>query len=236
VYLVFGLAIWSQLYVGWRWSKPEAPATYSAMAIMTVGLILVAVVVGAASAPIVWTVISRFARRKAPGLLQPSMVFTAGLAFVVLGAHHFQNGWPGTGGHRWADQRVVPGGVAAFVWSSTLSITSYWAHPSSLRAFPVGELLWMLLSPVAIAGLVAGTVQTIRRLELPPALVRYEGRLCRIAVGGLGVFLFGVTMWMVDGGSGPADLFHVGVIDVVGLLTMVAMQVSAWGAVRLVGP
>src|SRR5206468_3017335 len=59
---------------------------------------------------------------------------------------HFGNGWPGTGGHPWARTGLVPGGVAAFCWACTLSVSSFWAHPGALAAFPAAELTWMALS------------------------------------------------------------------------------------------
>ena len=52
-----------------------------------------------------------------------------GAGVMIAGSHHFENCWPGTGAHAWGQQGLVPGGVAAFCWASTLSVSSYWAHP-----------------------------------------------------------------------------------------------------------
>jgi hypothetical protein len=46
-----------------------------------------------------------------------------------------------------------------------------------LAAFPAAELTWMALSPIALASLVAGAATAVRRAELSPALLRFEGRL-----------------------------------------------------------
>ena len=46
---------------------------------------------------------------------------------------------------------MVPGGVAAYAWASTLFVTSYWLHPAALLHFPAAELGYMVLSPVATA-------------------------------------------------------------------------------------
>ena len=59
--------------------------------------------------------------RTRPDLLRPLLLTVAGLGVLVVGTHHFANGWPGTGGHPWAHQGVVPGGVAAYAWASTSS-------------------------------------------------------------------------------------------------------------------
>ena len=45
---------------------------------------------------------------------------------------------------------VAVEGFFAFVWfgwASTLSVTSYWAHPAALASSPPAELAWMVLSP-----------------------------------------------------------------------------------------
>ena len=64
---------------------------------------------------------------------------SAGSASSSSGTHHFANGWPGTGGHPWVHQGIVPGGVAAYAWASTLFVTSYWAHPAALAGVPPGR-------------------------------------------------------------------------------------------------
>src|SRR3977135_351094 len=35
VFLTFGVAIWSQLTIGWQWSRPDAPGTAVAMVVMS---------------------------------------------------------------------------------------------------------------------------------------------------------------------------------------------------------
>jgi hypothetical protein len=59
-------------------------------------------------------------------------VAASGATLLVCGARHFENGWPGTGGAG-AEHALVPGGLAAFGWASTLSVSAYLAHPA-LRA------------------------------------------------------------------------------------------------------
>ena len=154
------------------------------------------------------------------GLLGPSVLFLAGLAIVVAGGRHFGNGWPGTGGHPWARGVLVPGGVAAFSWASTLSVSSFWAHPAALAAFPAAELAWMTLSPLALAGAVTGAATVVRRVELSPAVLRYQTRLAVAACVTMAVFLGGGCAWTADRTPRPGNLFHAGVIDVAGLVVM----------------
>jgi hypothetical protein len=173
-----------------------------------------------AALPVAWAVLTRLARGQARRLAVPSALFLAGLAVMTVGGRHFGNGWPGTGGHPWARTGLVPGGVAAFSWASTLSVSSFWAHPAALAAFPAAELTWMALSPLALACLVAGVATAVRRAELSPALLCFEGRLAAAACVTMAVFLGAGGAWLASRTAPPGSLFHPGAIDVAGLAVM----------------
>ena len=178
VFLSLGVALWAQLTIGWQWSEPDTASISVAMILMSGAAALLGGLAVLAAIPLGCAVILRFARRQPDGLIRPALFFVAGSAVLVIGGRHFGNGWPGTGGHPWAHQGLVPGGVAAFTWALTLWVSSYWAHPGSLALFPATELAWMAVSPVAIAFLLAGATKTIRRagLSLPgPALRGVSG-------------------------------------------------------------
>jgi hypothetical protein len=201
--------------------------------ILMSGMMLLFLILSVLSAiPIACCVVERIVRRRSQGLVRPSLLFVAGAAFLIIGSRHFGNGWPGTGGHAWAQQGLVPGGVAAFTWASTLSVTSYWAHPGALASFPTGELLWMALSPVAMVCLVVGAAKTVRRVDLPPRVLRYEACLARFATYGMIAFLAGSYVWVIAGDPGPKDLFHTGAIDIAGLVAMSAALAVAHRAVQ----
>jgi hypothetical protein len=227
----FGAAIWAQLTIGWQWSEPNEATTTVAMVVMSGAALGSFAFAVAAAAPIVWSVLARAVRREFHGLFRPSMLFCTAASVLVVGGHHFGNGWPGTGGHPWAHQGIVPGGVAAFTWASTLSITSYWAHPGALMAFPASEVAWMVVSPVASVCTAVGAAKVVRRLEVPNSVLRYEARLAQVGAFVMSAFLAGACMWVIDGGPGPRDLFHVGAIDVAGLVVMALALVVAYRAV-----
>ena len=126
----------------------------------------------------------------------------------------------------------MPGGVAAFCWASTLSVSSFWAHPAALAAFPPAELTWMALSPLALACLVTGAAAAVRRTELSPAALRFEARLARAACVIMAVFLAAGCAWIADRSPRPGDLFHPGVIDVAGLAGMALALAVGCQAVR----
>jgi hypothetical protein len=202
------------------------------MILMSGAAALLCVLAVLAAIPIAGAVVLRFARRRPDGLIVPALFFVAGTAVLVIGGRHFGNGWPGTGGHPWAHQGLVPGGVAGFTWASTLWVSSYWAHPGSLALFPAAELAWMVVSPVAIAVLLTGAAKTIRRAGLSARTLRYEASVARAAVFGMFAFLLGACTWVVSGGPGPRDLFHVGAIDMAAIIVMTAALAVAYRAIQ----
>ena len=155
---------------------------------------------------------------------------------MVVGGRHFGNGWPGTGGyHPGARQVLVPGGVAAFSWASTLSVSSFWAHPAALAAFPAAELAWMAVSPLAVACVVVGAAATVRRTQLSPRVLRFAIRLGYAACITMAVFLGGCCVWITGRAPGPGSLFHPGAIDVAGAVVMAAALAVARQAARQAG-
>jgi len=242
VFLAFGVAMWAQLTIGWQWSQPNTSATKVAVVVMSGAVALFVLLALLAALPVVGYVLARLARRQWHGLVGPTSLLLAGAATVIIGSRHFGNGWPGTGGHPWAHQGLVPGGVAAFSWASTLSISSYWAHPLALASFPTAEIIWMAVSPVAMGSLVLGAAKIVRRVELGPRALRYEARLAGAAAVVMVLFLGACCGWIVDGGSGPRNLFHAGAIDVAGVVVMggalvvVSRAVSCARRSRLVFP
>lgn len=231
-FLAFGVSMWAQLTIGWQWSAPAVPATSVAMLVMS-GALLCLVLLGVLGAvPLAWVACRTVARRGSRGLLGPMLLTVGGAVIFVIGSRHFGHGWPGTGGHRWAGRGLVPSAVAAFSWAGTLWVTSYWAHPGSLSSFPVAELVWMAVSPLALLASLAGAVRTLRRLPLSAAVLRYELWLAVACGGAMSVFLAGAGSWVISGGPAPRQLFRVGAIDDIGLVVMAAAVVVAFRVVQ----
>ena len=231
VFLGFGTAMWSQLAIGWQWSAPDTAAAVATV-VMSVAMLALAVLALLAALPVARVVAARIARGRVRDLFGPSALFLAGLTVMVVGSRHFGNGWPGTGGHPWTRPGPVPGAVAAFSWASTLSVSSFWAHPAALAAFPAAELAWMALSPLALACLVTGAAAVVRRTELSPAALRFETRLARAACLTMAVFLGAGCVWIADRAPRPGSLFHPGAIDVAGLAVMALALATGWQAAR----
>ena len=134
VFLVFGVGLWSQLMIGWQWSSPNAASVTLAMLLMSAALSVLVALASMAVAPIVWSALTACRPSDRRALLTPGLLFLVGAAVLVAGSVQFAHGWPGTGGRPWAQKGLVPGGLAAFGWASTFSITCIWpTHPTRRR-------------------------------------------------------------------------------------------------------
>jgi hypothetical protein len=229
-----GAAMWAQLAVGLQWSVPRNPGITRAMDLMSAALLVLATLALLAAAPVAWTAVATAVRGHGRPFRWPAVLVTAGLVVLVVGGHHFENGWPGTGGHLLVHQGLMPAGVAAFGWATTMWITSYWVHPAALAAFPVTQLGWMLVSPAATGCVLTGAVKLLRRVELSPRALRYQTWLANLALAGLAAFLGGALSWLLSGGGRSAPLFRVGAIDRAGFailaLAVLTGAVAIWQA------
>jgi hypothetical protein len=221
-FLTFGVALWSQLTVGWQWSAPRAPATAFAMHTMSAALVAMLLLLALASVPIVFVTLKALLRRDVPRIWASTILFFLGTTVLIVGGRHFGHAWPGTGGKQWAGKGLVPAGPAAFAWANTLSITSYWAHPGKLGTFPASEIAWMTLAPPAILCTATSAARLVRTLRLSPRALRYQTRLAGAATIAMLAFLCGATVWVLDGDAGPKGLFASGAIDELDIAMMAA--------------
>jgi len=225
-----GVAMLAQLATGWQWVSPGSPSVTGATVLMTVAAACIAIIGVAAVVSMVGRIFLA-ARQRDGRVMRPAGLAVICAAALVMGARHFQNSWPGTGGNG-AEHSLVPGGVAAFGWSSTLSLSSFWVHPALLMRFPPAELAWMAASPVIGIALMISAAIAVRRLALAGGVVRYLSRLARASCLAAAAFLAGATIWVVGQGGGDARLFRPGLVDGAELLIMaIALAV----AVRLTG-
>lgn len=227
LFLTFGVSVWAQLSIGWQWSPPSTSATTMAMITMSACVLLLAVLGVVAAVPITVGIARTMTGPAARTLWRPLLLVGFGALALIVGSRHFANGWPGTGGHSWAHQGLVPGGIVAFAWASTLSVTSYWAHPAALSTFPPAEVVWMCISPLALCGAAVGGVKVIRRVDLSPRALRFEIVVGSFVAVVMEVFLAAACWWVLRGGPGPGGLFRTGSIDVAALLLMAGAVVVA---------
>jgi hypothetical protein len=242
VFLLVGAAMWSQVAIGWQWAAPASTATMTGMLLMSAALLAFTAVIIAAALLYAWAVAVRLARGRGGALILPALAVTVGATIAFVGGRHFGNGWPGTGGHpwpggylrlgghEWIGRGLVPGGLAAFSWASTLSVTTYWLHPAALASFPAAELAWMAASPLALASASGGAALLVRRVALPPRLLACQARLATSACGAMLAFFAGCGCWVAGGGQG---LFRAGAIDAAGVAVLaVTLAVAAQAARR----
>jgi hypothetical protein len=226
VFGTFGLAMLAQLGVGWQWALPRDPVTTAGLALMAGAAAVLAATLLLAAGPVAWQVArALLAGPSARGLGWRLLLVVTSAVTLVAGAHRFQNAWPGTGGTA-AYRGLMPAGPAAFGWASTLSVSSYWAHPKVLQAFPWPELAWMVLSPAALLTLAGATASLLRRQRMPARLLAFEARLALAAALAMACFLAGAACWVFGQGA-AAGLFHAGAVDVAGLAVMTIAVLAA---------
>ncbi len=232
-FLALGLALWSQLTIGWQWSAPTSATTSLAMYVMSGSMLVFACLLLLAALPILGAAVRSLVHGRGGALARPMALALLGGAVLVMGGRHFANGWPGTGGHPWTNQGLVPGGVAAFSWATTLSITSYWAHPTALAAFPPLEVAWMVVSPAAIVAVIVGMATTVRRVNLSRRARRNQRVVVRAAAVSMTAFLGASMWWVTRGDAAPRGLFRTGAIDLVALGAMgMSLLLALWAAQR----
>ncbi len=224
--------MWAQLVIGWEWASPGAGAATAALVAMSAAVAFLGALAVLAAIPLTWAVARAIKSRSERSVRRCALCALTGFGLVVAGSRHFQNAWPGTGAHPVLPHGFLPAGVAAFGWAGTLSVSSYWAHPAALAAFPAAEIAWMAVSPVALAVAVAGVAGLVRRLDLSPRVLRYEAWLASGAAAAMAVFLAGACCWVVAEGSAPG-LFHAGAIDVASLAVMMLALSTAQRATCL---
>jgi hypothetical protein len=222
VFLAFGVSIWSQLNIAQKWAQPATPATHTAILIMTFALYAGIALAAVGAAPIVWHAAFALARPRTPGLRRPALLLLAGTAVLIAGSLHYSGGWGGPGTHPWTHHPTGTGGPIAFMWASSLAVSAYWAHPTILARFPLSEITWMIVSPVALIATVTAAAKIVRRLDLPAPMLRFTNYMARLTTLALVVFVFGTLTWLLDGGPGPNHLFQAGTVDQIGLAVMTA--------------
>jgi hypothetical protein len=232
VFVAFGVGLWSQLTIGWQWAAPDTPLIVVAMKVMSGALVALAVLAIVGAAPIAWATVRSLLAPGGGRLIGPFALFLVGATVLVIGSRHFAHGWPGTGGRPWSDKSLVPRSVASFAWAATLSITSYWAHPHKLGAFPAAEVGWMAIAPLAIVSIAVGGILLVRRAVLSPAIVRHEARVGRAATIAMLVFLCGAICRVAGSDTGPRRLFAFGMIDVLDVVVMALAVACALGIDR----
>jgi hypothetical protein len=226
VFLTFGVAMLAQLATGWQWASPRSASAVAGTVAMSAGVAVLLLITLAAAVPVAWAVAVAAIGHRDGRLARPAGLALACAAALAIGTRHFQNSWPGTGGTG-AHHHLVPAGLAAFGWAWTLSVSSFWAHPALLVIFPVAELIWMLLNPVAVIALVAALVTVVRRLALSGGLLRYLTQLAVAASAAAVPFLAGAASWVLGSGPGQAGLFRPGLVDGADLLMMALSLVVA---------
>jgi hypothetical protein len=233
VIATLGVFMLAQLATGWQWAASSTGPAAVGTVVMAAAVGCLALAGLAVAVPAGWHAVRTAIVQRDRRLGLAIALASSCMAVLVTGTRHFQNGWPGTGGTG-AEHGLVPAGLAAFGWASTLSVSAYWAHPGLWGVFPAAELAWMVLSPLAWAGALAGVASIARRLEFPAALQKYVARLCVAATVAAVALVAGAAWWALARGRIGDVLFRPGLIDLAGLAIMATAVVIALRSAALI--
>jgi hypothetical protein len=236
VFMFVAISMWSQLNVARSWSAPAASDTRTALLIMTVSLFSCLGITLVGLVPFAWESAIAICRPRGWEIRRPALLFCVGTALLVSGGLYFSNGWARSGLQSGGHHVVGDDAAVSFLWASTLTVSSYWAHPTILLRFPLAEIAWMAVSPLAIIASLAGAAGTVRRLNLSPRTLKFATYTARAASVGLALFLFGTLVWLIDGGPGPNGLFQAGTVDLIGVGAMLITLGITARSVRRITP
>jgi hypothetical protein len=234
VFVILAAGVWSQPTVGWQWSAPAGITTRLGITIMSGALFGLGVLVAMFGVSVAGLFLVRLRQGGGLKLWCLALVFALAAATLWFGSDHFAAHWPGTGGHVWSGRGLAPAWLARVVWAATLWITTYWAHPAQLTAFPASLVVWMLVSPLAWLVLICSSARGLRLITLSRAGQRCAAVASAVALGLMTLFLAGAVLWMSSDRPGPRNLFAVGTIDLVVLASLAGGLTAATYLVRRV--
>ena len=236
IFLVFALAMWAQLTIGWQWSPPNTAATSLAMFVMSAAIVAVGVLASPprcrSSGPSAAALLARSHRRSSPSPARRHRWHRhPRRRHTPLRQRLARHGRAclGPAGHRARRRRRLRLGLDAL----RDLVLGPPGRPGRLSR--PAEVAWMVVSPIALAATLVGLAKLVRRLELSPRVLRYERRLTLAITLAMAAFFTGAGMWVFDGGPGPRNLFHIGAIDLIDLGALALAMVVTGLAVRRVG-
>ena len=227
-FLLFGAMMLSQLAIGWQWEHPYTGGESAAAVLMSVGLGLFTLTALLFFVVTVWPVVKFLVQRAHSRVRLTAGVVAVGLSSLVLGGIHFASYWPGAAGRRGAyTWLLLPRGFASFLWAESMSVTTEWFHPRWLHSLPTTQIIWMFTSPLLVILCIAGAVVVWRDVELAANTLATLIWFGRAAWAALGVMMVGAALWLLDGAQFPyhlpANLYHLGVVDSLSALAMLAL-------------
>jgi hypothetical protein len=204
------VSIWTQLAGGWLTASPDTAAVSVGLVTLSgwlAGLLLTAIVAGVRVA----AAVVRSARAgRGADLLRPLQLFVTSGAILVAGARLIAPRWPA--GRATHDNGMIVD-FARTGWAATDAISTFWLHPHRLLAVPIGELAWMVLSPVAVVALVWAAIRVVQ--VSGPRLVRNSGKAWAVAGAFVLPCFVTAAAWVLGSQHAANPAFRAGTLDVV---------------------
>ena len=234
LFVTVAVAIWAQLTIGWQWSTPNTVATTMAMFIMTARVAVIGAASIACAVPVAYLA-HEPCGRSALGHAAPAEPGHRRSHGVDVGYTSFRQRMAGDW---WAP--VDPSGRRPR-WSCCLRLGLHplpellLASPGCAEHLPRsgGDVDVRLPARAGCRRRGRGQARPQTRVFRPSPPIRASDGF--VVASTMALFLIGAALWIVDGGPGPRDLFHIGAIDVIELAVLVASLALAGRAVECTG-
>lgn len=204
------ISLWSQILRGGGSAESYGPSVTS----MRIVLLVTFAAIGLRAVAASRTVATRLRRATADG---KARALGPPLLSIGIGATLFSAGFAAV----WLPQHsaITPAGITT---TATESISTYWLHPGLLSEVPGAQIAWMVISPLALALVVAGSIGLRRVLD-------DEALTGRPAAASIPVVLLPALLtsawWVVSSQHFQRSNLRAGTLDVVMIALMAGLLV-----------
>jgi hypothetical protein len=228
VFVASALSIWTQLADGWLSAPPDRPAVTVGLITLSVWLGGLAIAAAALGVRMVPALVRAIRDGRAVDVLRPSAVLVASAAVFIAGVRLVAPRWPNAPVvHH--DGALVH--AARVGWAATDSISTFWLHAHLLLTRPVDELVWMMLSPLAVTAFLWSVLRLVRASGVHlPRRPAHAGTLAGIAL--MPCFVTAAA-WVLGSQHAASASYRAGTLDLALIVVMVTSTYVARNAMRL---
>ncbi|HEX3803718.1 MAG TPA: hypothetical protein VHV75_12845 [Solirubrobacteraceae bacterium] len=205
------LSLWSQILRGSDWPTEYAlPPSVLAMCIVPA---MTFAVIGVHALKWISSLARRMWRARSSGqgrALVPALL-TGGIGVALLSAGLVMV-WSTT-----LHRGITPTSVTMLV---TESISTFWLHPHLLGQVPDAQIAWMVMSPIAVALIVAGSVELHRTLDQVAPVGRSRVGWAAWHPGLLAPALLASTWWVISSQHLRLLSLRTGTLDIAMIVAM----------------
>jgi hypothetical protein len=225
VFVASALSIWTQLADGWLAAPPDSAAVTVGMVTLSLWLGAIVMLAAVAAARLARAAVRTARAGHLREVLRPLCVLLVSAGVFVAGVRLMAPRWPGSTGGR--DGGLLAMG-ARVTWAATDSISTFWLHPHRLVGLPVGELVWMAVSPAAVIA-AAWSASRLARAGRLPVSPRMPHVPTMAGITALPCFVT-ASAWVVGSQHAVNATYRAGTLDLVLIGLMATATLTARNA------